>query len=64
MFNRAQKCFDHLGVDIVPIELIQLRQPEIIAGVIERGFRSIVWIPLASGVIAPLSGLRKATVAA
>ena len=34
IFDRRQKRFDHFSVHIIPVELIQFRQPEIIAGVI------------------------------
>jgi hypothetical protein len=36
ILNRAKKCFDHLSADIVPVELVQLRQPEVIASVVKR----------------------------
>src|SRR5438034_9794242 len=37
VFNRGNERFDHLGVPEVAVELVQLSQPEIIAGVISIG---------------------------
>lgn len=41
IFNRGQKCLDHFRIDIVSVELIQFRQPEIIAAIIARCFGRI-----------------------
>ncbi len=34
VFTRSNECFDHFGVDKVAVELIKLREPEVIAGVV------------------------------
>src|SRR5881394_2753862 len=31
VFTRRNKRFDHLGLDVVPVELIQLGEPEVVA---------------------------------
>jgi hypothetical protein len=41
-FTRRYKCLHHLRLDEVAIELIQLRQPEVVSG--EIGIRQAVWI--------------------
>src|SRR6185369_3255443 len=43
VFNRTQKCFDHFRVDVVPVELVQLCQPEVVARVVR--VRRIVRVP-------------------
>ena len=42
IFDRTQERLDHLGSLKVPAELIQLRQPEVVSGVIRVLW--IVWI--------------------
>src|SRR6266568_1841564 len=34
IFNRSDERLDHLSADKVAVELVQLRQPEVIAGVV------------------------------
>jgi hypothetical protein len=43
VFTRDDKRFDHLSVDEITVELIQLAQPEIVTGVIRVG--TGIWIP-------------------
>src|ERR1051326_1884429 len=42
VFYGSNKRLDHLGSIVVAVELIKLRQPEIVAGVV--GVRAAVWI--------------------
>src|SRR5437588_5419491 len=42
IFYRRNKRLDHLGIDEIAVELIQLRQPEVVAGVVS--VRAAVWI--------------------
>src|SRR4029077_17558503 len=44
IFIRRNEGFDHLSLDIVPVELNELTQPKIVTGVIQRRLRRIVWI--------------------
>ncbi len=44
IFGRRQKRFDHIRTDVVAVELIQLRQPEVITCIVERRFRRVVRI--------------------
>ena len=34
VLTRTNECFDHLSIHIIPVELIQLCQPEVEAGVV------------------------------
>src|SRR5438067_4529300 len=42
VFGRRNERFDHFGIDEVAVELIKLRQPEVVAGVVS--VRAGVWI--------------------
>src|SRR5436189_5151568 len=42
ILSRSNKRLHHLGINVIAIELIQLRQPEIVAGVVSVG--AAVWI--------------------
>src|SRR5262245_4860638 len=42
VFNRREEGLDHLGINIVAVELVQLGQPEIIAAVVQARFRRII----------------------
>src|SRR5581483_2386138 len=44
IFDRGEECFDHLGVDVVAVELVQLVQPEVVA--VPVSIRRIVGIAL------------------
>ena len=37
IFGRHNERFDHFSIDEVAVELIQLRQPEFVAGVVSVG---------------------------
>ena len=41
---RRDEGLDHFSRDVIAVELIQLTEPEIIAAVIQRRLRRIVWI--------------------
>ena len=43
VFTRDDKCFHHLSVDEITVELVQFAQPKIVTGVIRIGVG--VWIP-------------------
>ena len=34
IFNRSDEGLNHLGVDVVAVELVQLREPEVVARVV------------------------------
>src|SRR5205807_6716140 len=44
VFRCGDERLDHLGIDEVAIELVELVEPELIAGVIRSGFRRVVGV--------------------
>src|SRR5437588_3179571 len=42
ILGRSKESFDHLGIDVIAVELIQLGQPELVSGVVESRFRSVI----------------------
>ena len=44
VFGRGYERLDHLGIDEAAIKLIELAEPELVAGVVRSGFRRVVGV--------------------
>jgi hypothetical protein len=42
IFNRGEEGFDHLGADVIAVELIEFVEPELVSGVVERRLGRVV----------------------